>query len=125
MPILLQRIHYQYILPARHVFSSLIGLNKAYGKLDKTKKTQFNAHLTLLDHHPTALARDLCLLVLLDDLMSGKHTAEVEAEIKATIFYTYMGALMPSYCYQRRVHDLDLSILYLFILIQYLLDSRT
>lgn len=56
--------------------------------------------MTFLDIHPTALARDLCILILLDSL-SNEHGAEEQAEIKATLFYVYTAILVPSYCFDR------------------------
>ena len=48
-------------LTARHVFGSIIGVNRAFQKLTEAKKTRFKVHMTLLDIHPMVLARDLCL----------------------------------------------------------------
>lgn len=89
--------------PARHIFGSIIGLKKAYATLDEQRRSSFNAHITLVDIHPTALARDLCLLLLLDDLLNDQHSEMDKVEIHATLFYAYVGVIMPSYCYQRCV----------------------
>ncbi|KAK0437373.1 hypothetical protein EV421DRAFT_1828683 [Armillaria borealis] len=86
---------------ARHVFGTLISLHKSFTQLGKNKKKHFRVHLTLLDIHPTTLARDLVLFVLMDDLIASRNSEEDEAEIKATLFYTYFGILMPSYCHHR------------------------
>ncbi|PBK94360.1 hypothetical protein ARMGADRAFT_1062580 [Armillaria gallica] len=74
---------------ARHVFGTLISLHKSSTQLGKNKKKHSRAHLTLLDIHPTTLARDLVLFVLMDDLIASRNSEEDEAEIKATLFYTY------------------------------------
>lgn len=58
----------------------------------------------MLDIHPTALARDLCVLILFHDLLEADPKDKILiAELKATIMYTYMGVFMPSYCYSRLV----------------------
>ncbi|KDQ51621.1 hypothetical protein JAAARDRAFT_704064 [Jaapia argillacea MUCL 33604] len=72
---------------ARHVFGSLIGLHKAFDRLSKAKRESFQAHITLLDIHPTALARDLCLLMLLHEMTDETKDAVALSEISATIFY--------------------------------------
>jgi hypothetical protein len=79
-------------------------LHKAYNQLSELEKDDFHTHLTLLDIHPTALARDLLVLVLLDELMSAEKS-ELELEVtKATIFYTTAAAIMPPICYAKYVY---------------------
>ena len=85
---------------ACHVFGSIIGLHQEYLKLTKAKRDSFKVHITLLDIHPTTLARDLCIFALLEQLLDTPNSKEKEAEIKATIFYAYLGVIMPSYCHQ-------------------------
>ena len=46
------------------------------------------------------MARDLCVLTLLDQLSSATDPI-VKAEIQATLMYMFCGAVMPSYCYDR------------------------
>ncbi|KAF8827058.1 hypothetical protein HHX47_DHR5000531 [Lentinula edodes] len=85
---------------ARHVFGTMIGLKKAHEKLRPAQQKDINVHLTLLDIHPTALARDLCIMMLLDDLIHNAKTP-LEEEILAALFYTYAGVVMPDKCAQR------------------------
>ncbi|KAJ3899861.1 hypothetical protein F5879DRAFT_467980 [Lentinula edodes] len=85
---------------ARHVFGTIIGLKKAHEKLRPAQQKDINVHLTLLDIHPTALARDLCIMMLLDDLIHNAKTP-LEEEILAALFYTYAGVVMPDKCAQR------------------------
>ena len=66
------------------------------------KQSQFHAHLTLLDFHDATIARDLCVLMLLHWLNNTTDTIE-QAEIKATLMYTFCGVAMPDYCYDRWV----------------------
>ncbi len=57
----------------------------------------------MLDIHEATIARDLCMLMLLEDLT---HAAEPEVrdEIKATLMYMFLVPVMPSYCYIRCVY---------------------
>ncbi|KAI0366568.1 hypothetical protein BV20DRAFT_1055566 [Pilatotrama ljubarskyi] len=85
------------------------GLHGAYTRLSATQQSAFLAHLTLLDIHPTASARDLCMLMLLHEL-SHATDSTWRAEIKATFMYTFCAAAMPSYCYDRLIFAIkDLS----------------
>ncbi|KAI0357701.1 hypothetical protein OH77DRAFT_1475432 [Trametes cingulata] len=82
----------------RHALGTVQGLYDAYKKLSAPNQSAFRAHLTLLDIHPTAIARDLCMLMLLDELIRTTDTFTC-LEIKATFMYTFCAAAMPSYCY--------------------------
>ncbi|KAI9060048.1 hypothetical protein FKP32DRAFT_1679333 [Trametes sanguinea] len=84
----------------RHAFGTLAGLFKEYKQLSANRKAAFHAHLTLLDIHPTAIARDLCMLVLLNDFNTAAKSL-VRTEIKATLMYMFCGLAMPAYCYDR------------------------
>lgn len=65
-------------------------------------------HFTLLDIHPTVLARDLCMLLLIDELMKDGHDEETRLEIKATLFYMFIGIIVPPYCHSRCAQFLNL-----------------
>lgn len=54
----------------------------------------------MLDIHDGMMARDLCILMLLYEYNSTSDE-KVRVEISATLMYTYLGAIMPSYCYER------------------------
>ncbi|KAJ7147614.1 hypothetical protein C8R43DRAFT_1010132 [Mycena crocata] len=99
---------------ARHVYSTLVGLHRAYNKLDTTRQEAFRVHITLLDIHPAPLARDLCILLLLEQLMeTPSENSVARAEIISTMFYTFAGVVMPEYCYDRLekvMHKLRLSL---------------
>ncbi|KAL1948087.1 hypothetical protein VTO73DRAFT_12162 [Trametes versicolor] len=84
----------------RHAFGTIAGLSQALTKLPKAKRSQFNAHLTLLDIHDGTIARDLCILLLLHELNSTSDST-ARSEIKATLTYTFGGVAMPDYCYRR------------------------
>lgn len=57
----------------------------------------------MLDFHPNVLARDLCILLFLNALMSKKTPETERLEIRTTLFYMYVGAVMPGYCWERYV----------------------
>ncbi|TCD63143.1 hypothetical protein EIP91_005902 [Steccherinum ochraceum] len=86
---------------ARHVFSSIIGLHRAHQRLGVEKQSQLNAHFTLLDIHATAIARDLCIFLLLDELAADRLDEEGKTETLATIFYIFIGVLIPPYCFAK------------------------
>ncbi|KAJ6520693.1 hypothetical protein DFH09DRAFT_1426866 [Mycena vulgaris] len=86
---------------ARNVYATLVGAHRALKALPKDKRSAMRLHLTLLDIHPSALARDLVVLMLLNDCMTGGDPAAL-AETKATLMYTYAGAVMPLYAHARQ-----------------------
>lgn len=59
--------------------------------------------MTLLDIHAGTLARNLCILMLVNRLKSRKVTSMEKIEIKTTIMYTFFGVAMPPYCFERLV----------------------
>ncbi|KAJ7663880.1 hypothetical protein DFH06DRAFT_1393704, partial [Mycena polygramma] len=99
---------------ARNVYSTLVGLHRAHKKLDAKRQGVFRVHITLLDIHPTALARDLCVLLLLNQLIeTPAMTSIAKAEILSTVFYTFAGVVMPEYCHnrlQKVVDDLKMAL---------------
>lgn len=90
----------------RHALATIAGLFQSYKKLSKKRKSLFNTHLTLLDIHPTAITRDLCMLMLLHQLTTATDAVE-RAEIKATLMYSFCAAVMPGYCFERYAYLFD------------------
>ncbi|KAI0724335.1 hypothetical protein C8T65DRAFT_733972 [Cerioporus squamosus] len=84
----------------RHVFGTVCGLHNTYKKLSKAKQAQFRSHITMLDIHDGMIARDLCILMLLHEYNTAADE-KTRIEISATFMYAYLGAVMPSYCYDR------------------------
>ncbi|KAI0318122.1 hypothetical protein OF83DRAFT_1117752 [Amylostereum chailletii] len=80
---------------ARHVYASLIGLHHAHARLSSARRNALHAHFTLLDIHPTMLLRDLVVLMLLERLVRGTDCKEEREEIKAAVFYTFVGVVVP------------------------------
>lgn len=91
---------------ARHAFGTIIGAHRAFKTLGKHRRSALQIHLTLLDLHPNILARDLCIMMLLHALMNQVEDAPPteRLEIKTTIFYTYIGVVLPGYCFERYAH---------------------
>ncbi|KAK0243185.1 hypothetical protein EDD85DRAFT_814167 [Armillaria nabsnona] len=89
----------------RHILGSIIGLSQAFLELTSKKRKASKFHFTLLDIHPTTIARNLCLFLMINELIVmrlRKHIDDAEeAEIKATIFYVWMGVVLPPYCHVR------------------------
>ncbi|KAI0672209.1 hypothetical protein C8Q78DRAFT_1188078 [Trametes maxima] len=86
----------------RHAFGTLVGLQQAYKKLQNERRSAFHAYLNLLDIHPATIARNLCMLMLMHQLCSESDPV-VRVELKATLMYAFLGAVMPGYCYDRLV----------------------
>ncbi|KAK7056835.1 hypothetical protein VNI00_002552 [Paramarasmius palmivorus] len=86
---------------ARHLFGSILGLGRIHQSLEKKKKKAMKVHITANDIHPTAIARELCLFLLLDELASSKDDETKEAELKMTLLCMWFSFVMPRYCYQR------------------------
>ncbi|KAH9903204.1 hypothetical protein C8Q73DRAFT_673716 [Cubamyces lactineus] len=84
----------------RHAFGTIVGLYEAYKTLPAPKQAVFHAHLTLLDIHPTAITRDLCMLLLLHEYNNATDPV-ARVELKATLMYIFCAGVMPSYCYAR------------------------
>ncbi|KAI0315921.1 hypothetical protein OF83DRAFT_1129611 [Amylostereum chailletii] len=81
---------------ARHVYGSIIGLYRAHNRAPSARRAQIKAHITLLDIHPTMVARDLVVFMLMDLLVQGNESPASEIEIKGAIFHTFMGVLVPN-----------------------------
>ncbi|KAJ6617025.1 hypothetical protein B0H10DRAFT_1914787 [Mycena sp. CBHHK59/15] len=87
---------------ARHVYGTLVGLHRAHQKLGQSQRQALRVHITLLDIHPAALTRDICMLLLLEQLMHTPAESSVtRAEILSALFYTFAGVVMPGYCFDR------------------------
>ena len=54
----------------------------------------------MLDNNESILARDLCILLLIQQLNDATDDA-TRLEVKTTLMYTFCGAVMPWYCWDR------------------------
>lgn len=89
---------HSYGISGRHAFGTISGVFDAYIALPRSKKAVFRTHLTMLDIHEAAIARDLCMLILLDDL-NRAYEPNMRDEIKSTLMYMFLAPVMPSYCH--------------------------
>ncbi|KZV73527.1 hypothetical protein PENSPDRAFT_648877 [Peniophora sp. CONT] len=81
---------------ARHVYASMIGLDRAFGKLSASKRDVAKGHLTLSDVHPTVICRDLLVLMLLHRLVQGQLSSEEEYGVKIALHYVFCLHLIPN-----------------------------
>lgn len=85
---------------ARNLYATILGIDK----LEKgiTGKKTRTYHATINDIKASALARDLVMFLLLDDLAAAVNSSEDNrTELLATIFFLYVGAIMPKYIFDR------------------------
>ena len=77
-------------------------MKSVHRSLSKRQKTAVGFHLTALDIHPAAIAKNLVFLLLLNELVDGQAiTPETKAEVIATHMYAFLGVIMPNYCHKR------------------------
>ena len=65
-------------------------------------KVKMNVHFTLIDNHPTVLARDLIFLITLDDIATSNSKSRDDPQTidkLAMLYYTYFGAALPAVLY--------------------------
>ncbi|KAF2423074.1 hypothetical protein EJ08DRAFT_701344 [Tothia fuscella] len=82
---------------ARHLYATLARI----GQYESEQKSVVNIkrhHFTLVDLKPAALARDLVLFFLLDELASVKGK---DLNLMSTIFFIFMGTIMPAKAYSK------------------------
>jgi hypothetical protein len=84
--------HNLTIYAGRHGFATLID----FGQSLCSKRF----HLTLIDIHPSSIARILLILQLLQNIRSTKDANE-KMELYATVTFIYVALVMPPYCETR------------------------
>lgn len=80
---------------ARHVYASIIGLDRAVRALPEDLCDVAKAHFTLSDIHPAMLCRDLVILMLLDMLVREEESESDNLAIKTAIHYTFSFNVVP------------------------------
>lgn len=87
---------------SRHAFGTLIDIHQQMlGKaMRQSQKDAVKVHLTLVDIHPTTVARVLLYLNLLSQLADALETPD-EEEVVAAFLYTYMAPVIPGYVHTR------------------------
>lgn len=86
---------------ARNLFATMLGIDRLEKGMSGEKTRTY--HATINDIKTSVLARDLLMFHLLDDLAAavGPSSGEIRTELLATIFFLYVGALMPKYIFDR------------------------
>lgn len=83
---------------ARHLLQTLIVVAKAEPKDSASKRTY---HFTANDIHKGALARNLIIWLLLDELAFLEPDSGPALKILNTIFFTFVSAVMPDYAHHQ------------------------
>ena len=85
---------------ARNLYATMLGIDRLEKGMTGNKTRTY--HATINDINASALARDLVMFYLLDDLAAAVDPSEDDRiESLATIFYLYVGAVMPEYIFNR------------------------
>jgi hypothetical protein len=82
---------------ARNMFQTIMEM-AAHERESQKKEIDKTYHFTILDTNSPAIARDLVVLMLLDELSELAHDAAKarSSKILQCLFYTYLSAIMPS-----------------------------
>jgi hypothetical protein len=94
---------------ARHFYAQLaiLGVTERM-VMHSTSPLKRKYHFTLNDSNCTAIARNLVLLVLLDELACLTDIPQVErTEIYTTVYYIFAGVIIPRYAFERLLHTVD------------------
>ncbi len=85
---------------ARNLYATMLGIDKLEKGITGERTRTY--HATINDIKASALARDLVMFHLLDDLAAAVGpNEENRTELLATIFFLYVGAVMPKYIFDR------------------------
>ena len=85
---------------ARNLYATMLGIDKLEKGITGEKTRTY--HATINDIKANALARDLVMFHLLDDLAASVGSGEENrTELLATIFFLYVGAVIPKYIFDR------------------------
>lgn len=85
---------------ARNLYATIIDIARMEERVSKPPKRKY--HATANDIKDVALARNLVMFYLLDDLSQMETSVNDEPiELLATIYFTYAGHVMPSYIANR------------------------
>jgi hypothetical protein len=83
------------------MFQTIIEIT-AHERSSKKKDLQKDYHFTIVDIKSPVIARDLVVLMLLDELSELTHDAAraKSSKVLMCLFYTYLSAIMPSSLYE-------------------------
>ncbi|EJD44615.1 hypothetical protein AURDEDRAFT_137443 [Auricularia subglabra TFB-10046 SS5] len=87
---------------SRHAFGTLIDIHQQMlgNAMRQSQKDAVSVHITLVDIHPTTVARVLLYLNVLSQLADALDTAD-EEEAVAAFLYIYMAPVIPGYVHTR------------------------
>ncbi|EJD44613.1 hypothetical protein AURDEDRAFT_185020 [Auricularia subglabra TFB-10046 SS5] len=87
---------------SRHAFGTISDIHQVMlgHSMSQSQKNAVKIHMTLVDIHPTTVARVLLYLNLLSQLASSLDT-EDEEEAAATFLYTFIAPVIPDYIHIR------------------------
>ncbi|KAF9526017.1 hypothetical protein CPB83DRAFT_896481 [Crepidotus variabilis] len=88
---------------ARHVYRTIIGLGEEYSRLSTKQQQSIKVPVTINDIHFVAIARNLLHLLIIDKLLSSDLDELARLELEATLVYTYVAWIVPSYVHDRLV----------------------
>lgn len=96
---------------ARHAFGTLSDIHQVLlgNSMHQKQKSAVRIHMTLVDIHPTTVARVLLYLDLLSQLSDALDTAG-EDEATATFLYAFIAPVIPEYAHTRYAVNLSACI---------------
>ena len=80
---------------ARNMFATLIWI----GESEKKRPTRRSFHITINDIKPAAIARDLIVMFLMDELLSLDDKSETASAVFNTLDFVFSGPIMPKRAY--------------------------
>ena len=84
---------------ARNLFATLVDIMKQEKRSKACRHLRY--HFTLNDVKAPTLARDLLILLLLDELAQmTDYSSGAAREVLATIFFTFIGTIVPAYVFK-------------------------
>ena len=96
-------IFYGGVGDARHLYATIVSAAR-YEKGSSSPITTY--HFTINDVMPPTFARNLIILLLLEDLANSKNPIQ-EHLVLATIFYVYCAQIMPDFIYDHLQHTIS------------------
>ncbi|KAF2145383.1 uncharacterized protein K452DRAFT_295032 [Aplosporella prunicola CBS 121167] len=98
---------------ARHMHATLVDIANQERQSGKASQTRY--HFTIVDWKPAVIARNIIVFLLLEELTDKSITSckEKKEEILATLFYVYIGVIMPPKAYEKLQRTISAAISFL------------
>lgn len=90
---------------ARNMLRTIIGI----AECEQTRTKKY--HITINDINKTALARDLVIFMLLEDLSQLDPKSEEYTEVMTTIYFIYIAVMMPRFVFDRMQQTIDRALI--------------